>query len=1095
MLECENCNSVIHTKCFKSASFKCKNGLWMCPNCVITTEDRYCPFQSQANFEKPDRPYNESENEDVIIQKFSHVLESCKRYSKSEFTDAVTQINTSDELSSSLSALFLNIDGNASNFDTFSVELKRLSHSFDVIGLAETNIESNLQELYQIPSYTSFYQSSFPGKKKGSGVALYVSDNLNAVVLDKLSYCTTDIECIFTEITDSTGSKIIYGVVYRPPNGCLETFCETLQTISKQLSNKPLQLLGDFNSDLFKVSTNNQLFEDTILSNGLYPSISIATNFRPNCKSTCIDNILVTNIDNIALSGVLQDRIGEHAFIFSFTSTPTLKIKTNERHVRHYDYSNAKLKNFVSELEVKVNELSPATNFSEFVDCFSRTLDKHCKLEKPKTTKRTPKLNPWITDGIILSVERKHDLRKEWSETVTHRNPSGNVLLYKLFSDYRRMLKGIIKSAKRSYYCNEIFKNIENSKKTWQIINELRGKRKRQTKPPFIINNKRILDRRAIANGFNSWFVSIAPKLNETITLDPSSGIPILPLKTFHDFLSPSNANSIMLEDCTPDEVLKIIGDFENGKASDIPISVIKRSSHIIAPILSRYFNNLMSTGIFPDVLKTGRITPVFKKGNPELIENYRPISILSIFGKVFEKIIYSRIYSFAGSQGIISRTQFGFRQSHSTSHAVNYSVDLITRHLKCKNHVLGIFIDLSKAFDTIDHSILLAKLERYGIRGVANDLIKSYLTNRFQYTDVVGEKSDLLPIKYGVPQGSILGPLLFLLYINDISNSSNLGSFVTFADDTNIFVVGKTASEAYERSNSLLKNLQIYMRANKFHINMSKCCYIHFKPTQCNKSDEELILNIDNYPIKKVSSAKFLGVTIDESLTWDEHIKTLKRKLNHATSTLCRLRCSLPDHLHRQLYYTLFESHLSYCISVWGGAAKTRISSIFIAQKYCLRVLFGDRDAYLNKFKTCARTRLFNEQHLDSKFYKKEHTKPLFKEQGILSVHNLYTYHTYLELFKIMKFSAPMSLYDEYTCSKRKPMLIINQLDPPDNHNTRSTKIWNTITPKLKVQDYSTSISCLKSKLKSSLLVNQHRHAGLDWKNNDFDITYLTFS
>ena len=190
-----------------------------------------------------------------------------------------------------------------------------------------------------------------------------------------------------------------------------------------------------------------------------------------------------------------------------------------------------------------------------------------------------------------------------------------------------------------------------------------------------------------------------------------------------------------------------------------------------------------------------------------------------------------------------------------------------------------------------------------------------------------------------------------------------------------------------------------------------------------------------------------------------------------------------------------IFESHLSYCISVWGGAAKTRISLIFTAQKYCLRVLFGDRDAYLNKFKTCARTRLFNDQHLDSKFYKKEHTKPLFKEQGILSVQNLYTYHTYLELFKIMKFSAPMSLYDEYTCSKRKPMLIINQPDPPDNHNTRSTKMWNTITPKLKVHDYSTSISCLKSKLKSSLLVNQHRHAVLDWKNNDFYITNLTFS
>ena len=1096
MLECENCTKVIHTRCFKSASFKCKNGLWMCPGCALITEDRYCPFDNQNDLEKSDRPYNEGA-EDTLIQKFCHTLESCKRYSKREFTEVATKISSGERQGSFLSALFLNIDGNASNFDTFQVELKRLSHPFDVLGLAETNAGSSLQELYQVPSYTSFYQNTLPGKKKGTGVALYVSDSLNAVVLEKLSYCTVNIECLFAEITDSTGVKVVYGVVYRPPSGCFEAFCEVLQTIAKQLSGKPLRLLGDFNSDLFKVSSHNQLFEDTIISNGLYPSISIATHFRPNCKNSCIDNILVSDIDNVMLSGVLQDRLSEHSLIFSFTSTQAPRNKNDEKHVRYYDYSSAKLTNFVSELEVKVNQLSQSSDFCEFVDCFKSTLDKHCKLEVPKTTKRTPKLNPWITDGIILSIDRKHELCKEWSDTVTNKDPSGNVLLYKIFSDYRRMLKGIIKAAKRSYYCNEIYKNIESSKKTWQIINELRGKRKKTTKPPFIINNERILNRRAIANGFNSWFVSIAPKLNETITTDLSSGIPILPMKTFHDFLSPSNSRSIMLEDTTPEEVLRIIKEFENGKASDIPITVIKTSSHVIAPIVSRYLNKLMSNGIFPDILKTGRITPVFKKGNPEEIENYRPISTLSIFGKIFEKIIYSRIYSFVSSQGIISKTQFGFRQSHSTSHAVNYSVDLISKHLKSKHHVLGIFIDLSKAFDTIDHSTLLVKLERYGIRGVANDLIKSYLTNRFQYTDVVGEKSDLLPIKFGVPQGSILGPLLFLLYINDISNSSSLGSFVTFADDTNIFVVGKTAQEAYERSNTLLSNLQTYMRANKLHINMSKCCYIHFRPksrTEAN-TEEEFIMNIDNYPIKRVTSARFLGVVIDENLTWEEHIIALKRKLNHATSTLCRLRCSLPEFLHRQLYYTLFESHLSYCISAWGGAAKNRLCSIFTAQKYCLRVLFGDRAAYLDKFKTCVRTRPFTDQKLDSKFYKKEHTKPLFKDNEILTVQNLYTYHSFIELFKIMKFSTPMSMYEEYSRSSRKPMLIINKLDPPDNHNTRSTKIWNIITPNLKIFDYSVSISCLKSKLKSSLLANQHCHAVYDWTNKDFDICNLKIS
>ncbi len=674
------------------------------------------------------------------------------------------------------------------------------------------------------------------------------------------------------------------------------------------------------------------------------------------------------------------------------------------------------------------------------------------------------------------------------------------MLLYQIYSNYRRILKGIIKAAKRSHYCNEISENSGDSKKTWQIINELRGKKKRQIKPPFLIDNQKIIDRRVIANAFNKYFNSIASNLNESL-VDPSLGIPLTTVKSFYDFLNPCNNKSMTLEDCTINEIHKIISDLENGKASDIPISVIKRSSHVIALVLAKYFNIFMAKGIFPDVVKTGRVTPIYKKGNPEEIGNYRPVTTIAIFGKIFEKVIYTRIYSFATSQGIISPTQFGFRKSHSTSHAVNYSVNLITQSLKQKHHVIGIFIDLSKAFDTIDHRTLLIKLERSGVRGIANDLIRSYLGNRQQYTEVLGEKSNTLTIEYGVPQGSVLGPLLFLLYMNDISNSSSLGAFVNFADDTNIFVTGKTKEEAYERGNRLLLSLTAYMRANKLHINMSKCCFIHFRPPYVHLKpttdplSAEPELKIDGCPIKKLASTKFLGVVIDERLSWDEHIKALKQKLNHATSTLDRLRCFLPDSLYRQLYYTLFESHLSYCISVWGGSSQQLIKNVFSAQKYCLRVLFGDREAYLDKFKTSARARPKEEQVLDGTFFVKEHTKPLFKKQGILTVENLYTYHCYLETFKVMKFRAPMALFADYEVSERKPTLIINQVDHPDNFNTRSTKLWNTITPKLKLcGEFIMSVGCLRGKLKDALLENQHRHTPIDWTVKDFDCSELSF-
>ncbi|KAL5265672.1 hypothetical protein ACHWQZ_G006407 [Mnemiopsis leidyi] len=209
-----------------------------------------------------------------------------------------------------------------------------------------------------------------------------------------------------------------------------------------------------------------------------------------------------------------------------------------------------------------------------------------------------------------------------------------------------------------------------------------------------------------------------------------------------------------------------------------------------------------MQDGFFPCELKTGRISPIYKKEDEQLLENYRPVSTLPVFGKIFEKIIYSRLYSFLISKGVINENQFGFRKGHSTSNALNYSVEHIESLLAKKQHVLGIFIDLSKAFDTIDHRKLTTKLEHYGIRGNALQLISSYLSNRKQYVNVLDIKSDELPVHYGVPQGSVLGPLLFILYINDICNISTDAKLVLFADDTNIFVAAESISKVYEIAN-----------------------------------------------------------------------------------------------------------------------------------------------------------------------------------------------------------------------------------------------------------------------------------------------------
>jgi hypothetical protein len=498
-----------------------------------------------------------------------------------------------------------------------------------------------------------------------------------------------------------------------------------------------------------------------------------------------------------------------------------------------------------------------------------------------------------------------------------------------------------------------------------------------------------------------------------------------------------------------------------------------------------------MQEGVFPDELKIGRISPIYKKDNEELLENYRPVSTLPVFGKILEKLIYSRFYSFFMSHGIVHGNQFGFRKGHSTSHALNYSVEKIQSLLDKKQHVLGIFIDLSKAFDTLDHGKLLTKLSNYGIRGNALNLISSYLSDRKQYVSVLNEKSSELPVKFGVPQGSVIGPLLFLLYINDICNITNMGEFILFADDTNIFIAAESKEEVYVLANKVLQDVCRYMEVNLLHINVKKCCYMYFSPSKRNvtNSGEDINSNLSLYIngriLKRVSEAKFLGVIIDDKLSWGPHIASLNRKLRSICGRVYRIQKFLPQPLHKQLYHSLFESHLGFAISVWGGVSNNQLKPLFVTQKQCIRILFGDHESFADKFKTCARARPIDSQRLGSEFHKKEATKPLFTKQKLLAVENLYKHRCLLEFFKIMKYRVPISMYDLFVRSDRKETYMITP--SPSHHFTyKSSWLWNEFRKIIGTLDFSSPVSAIKNLLTKSLLENQGRY-GDEWCNLNF--------
>ena len=363
---------------------------------------------------------------------------------------------------------------------------------------------------------------------------------------------------------------------------------------------------------------------------------------------------------------------------------------------------------------------------------------------------------------------------------------------------------------------------------------------------------------------------------------------------------------------------------------------MLKLGSDSLSTLLCGLINESFRDGIFPDPLKLARVTPLHKGGSKESPNCYRPISIISPISKLIEKLYSVRLISYLDKFNIISDDQYGFRSSHSTNHAIANIQETITSNLDKNRHTVSIFLDLSKAFDCVNHKILIEKLYYYGIRGPPLDFLKSYLTGRKQFTIVNGISSDLLEIICGVPQGSTLGPLLFLLYINDLPNASLFKSCL-FADDTCLVMSHKNIHELEALCNQELVKIDSWFRANKLTANINKASkfMVSYATRNCHY---DLQIKMGQSNLERVKTMKYLGVILDDKLSWNSHIDYIRKKLASASGMISKLKYYADVQTLIKVYHALFKSKLQYGVLSWGTANKTSLQPIRVLQNRTLR-------------------------------------------------------------------------------------------------------------------------------------------------------------
>ena len=800
-------------------------------------------------------------------------------------------------------------------------------HNADVLLLSEhwqSDDQIDLINLQNFNLCASFNRQ----KQKHGGVAIFCRNNIKIKHLDHCNDLSliNIFECCGVEIR---GYDIVVIVVYRPPNGDINIFLEQFGKLLDMFlhSNKFLVIGGDFNIDFNVSNTALRELLNVLNCNNMCLTIHEPTRVTPT-SSKCIDNIIINDREVVSEANIIKNNLSDH--FAQYITVSLNRVAESDSHYRRFFNDNS-IANFCTYLKNTSWDEVWATQecntaFNSFMDtilyyfeiCFPISKINKRNNSKPHASKKSPEIIAARNKvQLFADLSRKYSQFKEQYKIVNN--------------EYRQLLSSAC--IKRN---DQLVAKAKNKGKAmWTIINNSLGKSKKTKMQIEIEDSGKILNPTECTEAFNNFFITASKNAVANISKD-------LDQQFLASCLKPST-NSLFLSALTEEDVLELINKLKNSNSSgvdEISNTLLKIIGVYIVRPLTYIINLSLEQGTYPEKLKISNVIPLLKKGNPNLLINYRGISLSPSVSKIFESAINMQLIHFLTVNNMLSQSQHGFTKQKSIDSALSEFVNDIVSTLDKSEIAMGLFVDFSKAFDCVDHSLLLAKLEKYGVRGIVHDWFNSYLSNRFQQVKINDSLSSLAVVNTGVPQGSILGPTLFVIFINDMLNYIDhpLCSIVSYADDTNVLIKCENMSNAENYAILMYQKITYWAEKNKLCINHEKTAVVVFKTSQSSPNVNSSISLDGKTNINYSVNSRMLGLRIDCHLKWSSHIQDVCTKLSKVCYALALTskQCSLS--IIRQLYFASFHSGIKYAIVHWGLSPDAH--GVFLLQKRAVRIM-----------------------------------------------------------------------------------------------------------------------------------------------------------